>query len=792
MVQQVSSEESLVGQTLGHYSVVERIDNGGQGVVYRARDEHLKHDVAIKVLPTGLLADDCAKQRFRKEALALSELNHPNIVVIHDFDTCNGIDYLVEEFVPGLSLDEMLVSGPLREQEFISLGVQLSKGLAAAHEHGIIHRDIKPSNIRITPEGHLKILDFGLAKSVFTPMLPANETPTLSETQAVVGTFPYMSPEQLRNGDLDSRTDIWSAGAVLYEMVTGRRAFPGSGATLIDRILHESLTSASELNHDVTPSIDAVIQKCLAKDPNDRYQFARDLLADLRRLRRQNGELSSGRTVLPAKRFQDWKELLGWKMLFAFGVAVSLVAVCYWLYHLLSPPKTPSIAVLPFADLSINHDQQYFSDGLAEEIVDKLTKVSNLKVVARTSAFQFQGKNEDLRAVGRKLNVENILEGSVRKENDHVRISAQLVTVKDGFHIWSESYERDLASVFTVQEDIADAVVSALKIQLISPNPEGLKDAYSPAPEAYQQLLQARFLARRVDRDSLQKALEHVTKAVQLDPNYAAAYAERAGLTLSMGTMAWIDYKNAVEQARLDLEKAITINPNLSDPYRVRSLLQSTAESNCPEAERTIRKALELSPGDADALGQSGWIAMCLGHSKEAADRLNQAIALDPLQPGRYLRLAQNLRDMGKFDEALRNIDRALEINPSMVWAHETKGEVYLAQNRLEESLAEMQKEPPGFLADTGMALAYHALGRTRESNSIVAGLIANCANDCAYQIAQIYAYRGAVDQAFVWLNRACDQHDGALMLVKTDLLLKHLRRDPRYTQILARLNLTS
>ena len=285
MAQQAVSEESFAGRTVGHYRIVERLDKGGQGVVYRARDEHLKREVAVKVLSPGSLSDPTNRQRLRKEALVLSELNHPNIAVVYDFDSCDGIDYLVEELIQGKSLQEMLESGALRQEECIKLGEQLCAGLVAAHEHGIIHRDIKPGNILVTPEGHLKILDFGLAKSVSAPIVAADEAPTLSETQAVVGTHPYMSPEQLTNGKLDGRTDIWSAGTVLYEMATGRRAFSGSGATLTDRVLHASPPSASKLNHGVSAGLERIIQKCLERDPGLRYQSAREIAVDLKRSR---------------------------------------------------------------------------------------------------------------------------------------------------------------------------------------------------------------------------------------------------------------------------------------------------------------------------------------------------------------------------------------------------------------------------------------------------------------------------------------------------------------------------
>jgi len=446
--------------------------------------------------------------------------------------------------------------------------------------------------------------------------------------------------------------------------------------------------------------------------------------------------------------------------------------------------------VLPFADLSPSHNQEHFSDGLAEEIINDLVKIPNLNVAARTSAFQFKGKYEDLRVIGRALNVEHVLEGSVRREGTRVRITAQLVKANDGFHLWSDTYDRDLKDVLTVQDDIARAVTSALQVTLLGEKSRATRPTSQVTPEAYEDFLHARYFARMGDKESARKALDYVNRAIQSDARYAVAYAWRASLTLSSGAMAWMDYSKAIQEARRDIEKAIELDSNLADGYRVLSQIQSVVESNCRVAETTVKRARELAPGDVENVGQSGSIAMCLGRQEEAVELFRHALALDPLQPGRYLRLAQNLRDLGRYDESHVALGKALDLNPRNVWLHETRGEVYLAQGRPQEALEEMKKEPPGFLRDVGMALAHEALGRHQESRAALGNLISVCPNDCAYQIAQVYAYRGEVDQAFEWLNRAHRQHDGGLILIKTDLLLASLRGDPRFAQMLKRLNL--
>ncbi len=796
MASRASNHDSLVGSELGRYRIAEKVGAGGMGEVYRAHDQHLARDVAIKVLPPGALSDESARKHFHKEALILSQLNHPNVATIHDFDTQQGVDFLVMEYIPGITLSETVAGRPLPEKDVLRLGVQLADGLAAAHDQGVVHRDLKPGNLRVTADGRLKILDFGLAK-LRLPVTATAATESLSETQAMAGTLPYMAPEQLLGEAVDARTDIHAAGSVLYEMATGQRPFAEvERSQLIGAILRRLPLPPTTLNFKISPGLERIIEKCLEKEPENRYQTAKELAVDLKRLQHHTETEWSKTAAYMARPVQQWFSHR--KRLPASGVALLVLAVIavglwYKYFRNIARPLGPSsIAVLPFADLSPGHDQEYFSDGLAEEILNELAKIPNLRVVARTSAFQFKGKNEDLRLIGKKLGVDNVLEGSVRREGSQVRITVQLVKADDGFHLWSESYDRDLKDVFAVQDDIARAVSSALQPKLLAGKSQSpLHVLPTTNPAAYQYFLEARYFKRMGDRESNQKALDYLNHVIQADARYAAAYALRANLTLDAGGMAWMDYPEAIQRARGDIEKALELDPNLADGYRVLSLIQSLVESNCPAAEITLKRARELAPGDADNLGQSGFVAMCLGHEEEAVELLNQALALDPLHPWWYVRLAQNLRDLGRYKEAEEALGKALDLNQRDDWIHETWGEVYLAQGRPQEALAEMEKEPAGFFHDLGMALADHALGRHQESDAALATLIARYPNDCAYQIAQVYGYRGEADRAFTWLERAHRQHDGALMYLKTDLLLKNLHSDSRYTQMLKKLNLS-
>jgi TolB-like protein/DNA-binding winged helix-turn-helix (wHTH) protein/Flp pilus assembly protein TadD len=493
-----------------------------------------------------------------------------------------------------------------------------------------------------------------------------------------------------------------------------------------------------------------------------------------------------------------WRTFLHRKnsVLVTASILVLMVVIGIWWHKSHPIPATPvnslSIAVLPFADLSPNHDQEYLSDGLAEEILNDLANVPGLKVVGRVSAFQFKGKSGDLRVIGKKLNVASVLEGSVRKDGSHIRVTAQLIKTEDGYHLWSEAYDRDVKDVIAIQEDIASAVTSGLQLKLRArESPAVHQSPGTSNPEAFVAFLQARYFMRMHDRDSSQRALDLANASIGLDPTYAPAYALRSGILIRAGGMVWRDFTDSVREGRRDAEQAIALAPKLPDGYRAMSEVQANSEANCPAAEVSINKARELAPGDPDTLDYAALLAMCQGRQEEALTLYQRELALDPLRPQQYFHMAENLRDLGRYDEANAALQSALELNPREIWQiHETRGEILLAQGRPQEALAEMEREPAGFSHELGMALAYHALGQHKDSDAALANLTSLWPNDCAYQIAQVYAYRGQVDEAFRWLEHAYRLHDPGLMWFRTDLKLKSLRGDPRYADLLRRLHL--
>jgi serine/threonine-protein kinase len=778
-----------VQATLSHYHILEQIGAGGMGVVYRAHDEHLDCDVALKVLPPGELADDAARKRFRKEALALSKVNHPNIAVVHDFDTQDGTDFLVEELIPGLSLSEMLISGPLPEREILNLGLQLAEGLEAAHQQGVIHRDLKPANIRVTPDARLKILDFGLARIV-RPSSPTAFTASETQTPAFAGTLPYMSPEQLLGEKLDARTDIWSAGCVLYEMATGRCPFPGSGPALIDAILHQPAPAASKLNPRLSPGLEAIILKCLEKDPPLRYASARDIAVDLHRL----ASTSSAIRLVPQPRRARARNVV---------IASALVAVLALAGAVVSrfiprPPGgkvpasaqvTPSIAVLPFVDMSPKKDQEYFSDGLAEELLNDLAKIPGLQVTARTSSFQFKGKNEDLRTVGQKLNVRSILEGSVRKDANRVRITVQLINVEDGFHLWSETYDRKMDDIFAVQEEIARSVAGSLKVSLLGGRTATLS-ARGKNAEAYNAYLQGRYFFERRNKENLEKAIDYYKQAIQLDPGYARAWAGLAEARSGQADSGYVPVEEGYRKAREAVERALALDPNLAEAHETMGWIKRAYDWDWVGADASGQRALALEPGNATVVWSAAALASTLGRFEEALALDRRAVELDPLRVSSHVNLGVDAYYAGRLEEAVAALKKALELNSEFPGAHAYLGRAYLLQGHQQEALAEMEREPERIWRLYGLALAYHGLGQKQESDAALGELIARYQAEFAFQVAEVYGFRNEADRAFRWLERAYIQRDAGLTELKGDPLLKSLEGDPRYAAFLARMHL--
>jgi TolB-like protein/tetratricopeptide (TPR) repeat protein len=595
------------------------------GEVYRARDPRLERDVAIKVLPADVAADPARLRRFEQEARAVAALSHPNVLAI--FDVSSGTPpFLVTELLEGGTLRARIAKGRLPVGEAVEIALAVVAGLTAAHGRGIVHRDLKPDNLFLTRDGLVKILDFGLAKA----MTPADAEMTQAATLdgVIVGTVGYMSPEQIRGMAVDHRTDIFAVGAVLYEMVSGERAFKGdSVADTMTSVLREATPDIS-LRVSLPPALARIIHRCLDKDPDGRFQSARDLAFALE-------PLSTKATGAPAT---DTKK----------------------------PAK--SIAVLPFANMSGDAENEFFSDGLAEELINALARLPDLRVAARTSAFQFRGRNLDIRDIGRQLSVDHVLEGSVRRAGNRLRITAQLISVHDGYHLWSERYDREMADVFDIQDDIAAAIVKTIEPTLVGHSVVASK-RHTHNVAAFELYLRGRHLWHMRTSQSMHAAIECFERAIGIDEHYALAYA---GMGETFGTMSLYGFVRPVEarlKAEAAAERAMSLDPNLPESHLAMALCKTWLSRHWVEAGRHIEQGLALQPDSSFLLGYYGFYLAQLGRYDEALASATKATKLDSLEPFIHSCACVVAHFTGRYEEAVRHGDRSLELHPDFAMA---------------------------------------------------------------------------------------------------------------------------
>jgi serine/threonine protein kinase/Tfp pilus assembly protein PilF len=786
---------------LGPYEIRTPLGAGGMGEVYQARDTRLNRNVAIKVLPPQFSSDPVRKLRFEREARTISSLNHPHICVLYDIGSQGGVDFLVMEFLEGETLAKRLEKGPLPLEQLFCCAVQVVDALDAAHVKGIIHRDIKPANIFLTQTGQTKVLDFGLAK-ILEPELASDDAtiPSCDELLTVagstMGTMNYMSPEQVLGKVLDPRTDLFSFGAMLYEMATGTRPFrEGTANAVFDAILHKIPVPPSRLNPDLSCSLEAVIYKALEKDRDLRYQCASELGTALRHVSHQQGhrrpETKANKADQARNKFGikvSWQSSLVAAMLSALVIVTALMAMGY-VRRKASASATASVAVLPFANLSSNQEQEYFSDGLAEDLLGTLSKIQGLRVVARASSFQFRGKDWDSHSIGEKLDVGAVLKGSVRKEGQKVRITAEIIKASDGTILWSETYDRELNNIFQVQDDIARAVATSLKVRLLDRSSEQ-PSVQSTNPAAYTAYLQAQYFSHQYTKEGFQKAIDYYKQAIQQDSSYAAAWA---GLSRTYSVQAGAGdapVDEGYNKGRQAAERALELGGDIAAAYVSLAWIDMSYDFDWEGAEAAVHRALALEPANVTAIRYAAYLDVTHGRMQEALALDRQAEDLDPLDSAVRNNHGYHAYCAGRLEEAMAAYLKALELNPDYAGPHGRLGEIYLALGRAEEALSQSRQETHTSARLKVAGESNYALGRRKESDAALEELTAWGHLTAAYQIAELHAYRNEVDLAFEWLDRAYAQHDSGLLWIKIDPDLKNLHNDPRYAAFLRKMRL--
>ena len=828
--------------TISHYRIVSKLGAGGMGEVYLAQDTKLDRKVALKILPADVAANQDRMRRFVQEAKAASALNHPNIITIYEIEQIDSIHFIATEFIAGETLRERGRKASMKLREVLDVAAQIASALSAAHTAGIVHRDVKPENIMMRADGIVKLLDFGLAK--LTEPLPPESVDDEAETKALVqtdsgvvlGTVAYMSPEQARGLAVDARTDIFSLGVVIYELVAGQAPFGGATKSdLIVALLERDPPPLARFIAEAPAELERIVMKALDKDREERYQTAKDLLIDLKRLRRKlvvdaeiertsskgsgsgeakpsyareiglTGSRAAAHTAFDNSRVTSSAEYIvsGIKQHKLAGAIALLVLVIgavglsLYLHARNTEVAIESIAVLPFEDQNHDLDTEYLSDGVTESIINSLTQLPNLRVIARSSVFRYKGKQTDPITVANELGVRAVLTGRIMQRGENLTVSAELIDARDKKQLWGERYERKVSDLLSVQRDIAQQITDNLRLKLSGTEKDRLTKHYTENPEAYQLYLKGRYFLNARTEESTGKAIEYFQQAIAKDPVYALAYS---GLADSYSALVFpveaVTPREAMPKAKEAATKALAIDNSLAEAHASLGYVKFYFDWDWPGAETEFKRGIELNPAYAEGHHYYSHYLVAMGRDEESLTESRRCLELEPLNLLLNVHLGWHYLYTRQYDQAANQLQKTLEMDANFAQTHRWLGLALEQQTRSAEAIEELQKAITLFggntLTETELAHAHAVSGKREEAQKELARLKETAQHKYvpAYQIAAVYAGLGEKDQAFAWLDKAYDERSDLLVNLKREQKFDDLRSDPRFAELLRHVGL--